>query len=200
MVTGVILAAGGAHRIGKPKQLLPLGGKPMISHVVSAACQVLDHVILVTGAYEAEVRSVLEKFPLEIVYNEQWVQGQGSSVKKAVEAISKDAEAVVFLVGDQPLVDEGLLQNLLQVYHQTKASIVLPRWRQRPGNPVIFDLGVWRSALLQLMGDEGARQIIRDHQEAVHYLELENEQVLLDVDTAQDYEMMARRFELLKNR
>lgn len=198
MVTGVILAAGGARRMGKSKQLLPLGGKPMICHVASVACQVLDHVIMVTGAYERDIRSVVQEFPLQIVYNEQWAQGQGSSVGKAVEAISKDAEAVVFLVGDQPLVNKGLLQNLLQAYHQTKASIVMPRWGKRPGNPVVFDLSVWRSTLIQLAGDEGARQIIRNHQDAVHYLELEKEQVLFDVDTEQDYEKMKRRFDPLQ--
>ena len=198
MVTGVILAAGQGIRMGEPKQLMLLGGKPMVWHVASSACRAnFDQVIVITGAYEADIKNVLQDLPLQIVYNENWHEGQSTSVKKAVEAIRAEEQAVVFLLADQPLITRSLINEIIRVYHQTNASIIVPRALKQPGNPVLFDLEVWCSALLQLSGDEGARQIIRRNQQAIHYIELLEGQIFLDVDTPAEYELMKRLWQEL---
>jgi len=200
MVTGVILAAGQGRRMGKAKQLLLLGGKSMVWHVATTACQsALDEVIVMTGAYEQAVTHALQDLPLRIIYNADWALGQSTSVKKAVQSITAERQAVIFLLADQPLIDSSLINEIIKVYDATNASVIIPRWRNKPGNPVLFDLEAWRSALLQLTGDEGARQIIRNNQERIHYIELLDEQSLFDVDTPAEYEMMRRRWQLLRD-
>jgi len=199
MVAGVILAAGQARRMGQAKQLLLLDEKPMVWHVAMTACQsMLDQVIVITGAYQREVMSTLNDLPLEIIHNENWRQGQSTSVKKAVQSISAEMRAVVFLLADQPLVDVSLINELIKGYYETNASIVIPRALKNPGNPVLFDLKVWHHALLQLSGDEGARQIIRGNQEAIHYIELLDGQCFFDVDTPLEYETMKKMWNLMK--
>jgi len=199
MVTGVILAAGQARRMGQPKQLLPLGGKPMVWHVAKTACRAgFDKVIVITGAYASVVTQALQDLPLQIIYNEKWEQGQSTSVKKAVQAISVHEQAVVFLLADQPLIGSGIINELIEVYHGTNASIVMPRALNKPGNPVLLDLQIWRTELLQLSGDEGARQIIRKNQEAIQYLELSDGQVFFDVDTPDEYEIMEEMWQGLR--
>jgi len=200
MVTGVVLAAGQGARMGQSKQLLPLGGKPMVWHVAKTACLAdFDEVIVITGAYGIAVQQVLQELPLQIIYNEDWGQGQSTSVKKAVQAITTEAQAVVFLLADQPLIHSALINELIKAYHKTAASIIIPRVLNKPGNPVLFDLGVWRSALLQLSGDEGARQIIKQQREAIHYIELLDDQIFLDVDTPVEYERMEEMWQAMKN-
>lgn len=199
MVTGVILAAGQGLRMGQPKQLLPLGGKPMVWHVAAAACQAaLGEVIVITGAYKEQVTQVLRDLPVKAIYNENWAQGQSTSVKKAVQSVRAEAQSVMFLLADQPLVDAELLINLVRTYQETGASILMPRCRNRPGNPVLFDIRTWRPALLQLTGDEGARQIIRQQQKAVHYIEIPDEQLFFDVDTQLEYTKMQKLWQVLK--
>ena len=201
MVTGVILAAGRGERMGEPKQLLPLGGKPMVWHVATAACLAdFDEVILITGAYGTIVQQALQDLPLQVIHNADWAQGQSTSVKKAVYSIKAEEQAVVFLLADQPLVDVSLMNELIKVYHKkdTKASIIIPRALNKPGNPVLFDLGIWRSALLQLSGDEGARQIIRQYPAAIYYLELLDGQTFLDVDTPAEYKKMQEIWQVRK--
>ena len=193
MVTGVILAAGQGRRMGKTKQLLPLAGEAMVLHVARNACNAnFDQVIVITGADEFLVKQTLQGLPLQVIYNENWEQGQATSVKKAVESINDKEQAIVFLLADQPLISSALINHIIQVYHDTKASIIMPQALGRPGNPVLFDLGVWRGSLLELAGDEGARQIIKKNQEKVHYIELEDGQLFLDVDTPAEYEMMEK--------
>ncbi|WP_378953864.1 NTP transferase domain-containing protein [Pelosinus sp. sgz500959] len=200
MVTGVILAAGQAGRMGQPKQLLSLGGKPMVWHVASTVCQANFHeVIVITGAYGDEVTQVLNGLPLRIIYNKQWADGQSTSVKKAIQSVNPKSQAVVFLLADQPLVDTVLINEVIATYQATKSRIVMPRAQNRPGNPVLFDLKVWRSALLQLSGDEGARQIIRKNQGDIQYIERLNEEMFLDVDTPAEFEIMKKKWQILKD-
>lgn len=192
MVTGVILAAGQGRRMGQSKQVLLLGGKPMIWQVAATTCQVLETVLVITGAYGAEVAQALQTLPVTRIHNTEWQQGQSSSIRKAVAEIPEAVAAVIFLLGDQPLLSATLVKDIIRAYENSQASIVMPRWGKRPGNPVLFDLRVWRSALLELSGDEGARQIIRKNQAAVHYVEVATEQGFFDVDTPADYEIMKK--------
>ena len=81
MIVGIILAAGAARRMGKLKQLLPLGGKPMVWHVADAACRSrLDSVRIVTGAESAAVSAAVSELPLSEVVNPAWQRGQSTSL------------------------------------------------------------------------------------------------------------------------
>ena len=190
-IVGVILAAGGSKRMGRPKLLLPLGGKALIRHVADEACRSeLQQVTVVTGAYAAQVEEALAGLPVRIVHNELWADGQSTSVRKAVESLPDGRGAVMFLLADQPFVDSTLINALIDTYRQTAASIVAPVWRQRRGNPVLFDLATWRDELLRLTGDEGARRIVAANETAVRQLEMTDGDVFFDADTPEDYERL----------
>ncbi|MFN2145125.1 MAG: selenium cofactor biosynthesis protein YqeC, partial [Anaerolineales bacterium] len=89
-VAGVVLAAGGSARLGRPKQLLDWHGKPFVRACAETALQSgLSPVLVVTGAYREEVIQALEGLPVKMVHNSDWAQGQGGSVRSAVEALSQ---------------------------------------------------------------------------------------------------------------
>lgn len=193
MVTVVILAAGQAKRMGRPKQLLPLGGKPMVWQVAALACQAeLLEVLVVTGANGEQVGQAVAGLPLRILYNENWQDGQASGIRLAVEALDARAKAVLFLLADQPLVDKDLIDRLVQTYRESGASLVAPRWQNQRGNPVLFDLTRWRTELLQLVGDQGARGILKGHPQCIHYVDLPSPEVFFDVDTPEEYQQMQK--------
>ena len=199
MVTGVILAAGQARRMGQPKQLLSLGGQSMVWHVVATACRADFHeVIVITGAYGDQVAEAIKGLPVKIINNEQWADGQSTSVKKAVQSVNPKSQAVAFLLADQPLIDVGLLNEVIATYLATKSSIIMPRTLNKPGNPVLFDLGVWRSALLELSGDEGARQIIKKNQGCIQYVESLDGEMFFDVDTPAEFELMKKKWQTVR--
>lgn len=189
MIIGVILAAGQAKRMGQPKQLLPLGGKPLIRWVAAAACRSkLDQVLVVTGAYAAEVGLAVHGLPLRLVHNREWERGQAGSVVTAVRAAPAEASALLFLLADQPLVDEELINNLIRTYQASGAAIVAPYWQSRRGNPVLFDLGTWRPALLELTGDAGAKSLLERNAQSICRVQLTSGDAFRDVDTPADYE------------
>jgi len=193
MIIGVILAAGQAKRMGQPKQLLPLDGKPLIWQVAAAACRSeLDQVLVVTGAYAAEVELAVTGLPLEVVHNQSWESGQSHSVVTAVLAAPAEAAAMLFLLADQPLVDEELINTLVRTYRRTGAAIVAPYWKNRRGNPVLFDLGAWCPALLQLTGDAGAKSILERNEASICRVQLSSGDAFQDVDTPAEYEAVGK--------
>lgn len=193
MVSAVILAAGQAKRMGRPKQLLPLGDKPMIWRVAAVACQAeLLEVVAITGANGEAVGQALSGLPLRIIHNENWQAGQASGVRLAVESLDVKAKAVLFMLADQPLVDKPLIDRLVQSYRGSGASLVVPRWQNQRGNPVLFDLTRWRSELLQLTGDQGARGILKANPQCIHHVDVSSPEVFCDVDTPEEYQQIQK--------
>lgn len=187
------MAAGQARRMGCPKQLLLLGGKPAVWHVAHAACQAgLEEVLLVSGAYRQEVEGAVAGLPVRAVYNEKWQQGQSASVKQGVEQLKPEVRGVLFLLADQPLLSPSLILQMVGEYRRQAGTIIVPRCRGRIGNPVLFDLDRWRRELLGLTGDEGARRFIRQQPQEVAYVDVEEEAVFMDMDTPEEYENMCR--------
>ena len=184
-VTGVVLAAGSSRRLGRPKQLVDIGGAPLVRRTVEAALvSAVDDWIVVLGASQDAVAEALHGLPVRLVINPQFAEGQSTSVVAGVTEVPSDAAAVVFVLGDQPMFAPGVIDQLVQRYGETRAEIVQPTYSGTPGNPVLVSTKL-REGLLALTGDEGARPLLRQHAGAVERVEVGGA-VPSDVDTEED--------------
>lgn len=189
-VAAIILAAGASIRMGQPKLLLQWKGKPLVHYPLTAAIQAgLDPVLLVTGKFHAEIVSAITGSQVTVVQNEEWEQGQSTSIKKALLALPNSVNAVVFLLGDQPLVPASSIVSLVSHYRQsephpiiTAASVMGKR-----ANPVLIDRSVFPE-LLQLSGDAGARQLFVKYPPVL--VEMDEPGLLFDVDSPDDYQKL----------
>ena len=184
-VTGVVLAAGSSRRLGRPKQLVDIGGAPLVRRTVEAAlASAVDDWIVVLGAAQDAVAEALHGLPVRLVINPRFAEGQSTSVVAGVTEVPSDAVAVVFVLGDQPMFAPGVIDQLVQRYGETRAEIVQPTYSGTPGNPVLVSTKL-REGLLALTGDEGARPLLRQHAGAVERVEVGGA-VPSDVDTEED--------------
>ena len=164
MIAGVVLAAGRSSRLGRPKQLLPLGGEALLRHTLRATlASSLDEVVVVLGHEADAVRAAIADLPVRSVFNPDFARGQSTSVRAGLEALSPETEAAVFLLGDQPGIDPDLITALIAAWRASDAPVVAPRYTDGVGNPVLFDRRVFPN-LLTLEGDQGAKPIVRDFQ------------------------------------
>ena len=190
MISGIVLAAGTSSRLGQPKQLMELGGRPVLQHVLEAASAAgLDELVVVLG-YRAEDVTAALTLPASsrTVVNPDYATGQASSMRKGLAAVSPSSVAAVLLLGDQPAMRPDDIRAVADAYRSGAGPIVQGSYRGVPGHPVLFDRSVWPD-LLAVEGDRGARDVIKAHPDWVTRVDLDSD-VPPDLDTMEDYARM----------
>ncbi len=187
-VAAIVLAAGESQRFGQPKQLLQVGNKTMLQHVVDVALDSpLEQVIVVLGCRATEIRARVADRPVQVVVNEKWKSGLSSSVRAGLSALKPEVGAALFVLADQPGVTTEVIAKLVERYRQTRAPIVVPTHRGRRGNPVLFDRFLF-TELMEVKGDQGGRRLIAEHGDELEEIEVETEAIFADIDTPDDYQ------------
>ncbi len=185
---GILLAAGGSLRMGRPKLLLEWQGEPLVRRAAKAALQAgLAPLVVVTGAYEVQVRAAFEGLPVVFAHNPAWKSGQGSSVQAGIRQVPANCGAAIFLLGDQPFLSAGLLQALQEAQAQERRPVLAPFVSEQRSNPVLFDRSLF-DELLQLQGEQGARSLFGRYPPA--RLPWPDQKILLDIDTPEDYQRL----------
>jgi 4-nitrophenyl phosphatase len=191
-VAAVVLAAGGSTRFGECKQLLDWKGKTLLAHVSDLALQAgLDPVIVVLGCQAEETYSALKDRPVLRLTNHRWGEGMSTSVRTGLAAVPPQAEGALFLPCDQPRITAGLLRSIVDRFRETRAGIVHPVHDDRRGTPVLFSRRLFPE-LSAVTGDEGGRRLIERYPEEVSTIKVEDPDVLVDIDTREDYEELRR--------
>jgi molybdenum cofactor cytidylyltransferase len=190
VIAGLILAAGTSSRLGRPKQLLPLGDRTVLQHVVDAAAAAdLDDIIVVLGHRAAEVEASI-RLPRRgrVVVNPEFGSGQASSLGAGLRALGEDTRAAMVLLGDQPGVTLEAIGAVAAAYRRTGGPVVQASYRGRPGHPVLLDRGVW-AEVEAVSGDVGARDLLAEHPEWVVPAVVPGDPPP-DLDTWQDYQRL----------
>jgi len=198
MICGIILAAGEGKRMGKVKLTLPLGDKQLIEWVLQAVKLVpLDKYFLVVRPEDREIIKIGKRWGAEIVLNPEYKSGMSTSIRKALYQIpSKEVEGFFIILGDQPLINPAVIYKMLRAFTPGKKEIIVTFYKDKQGNPVLFD-NYWKKELMALTGDIGGRVLIKAHPEKIKRVKLSNESILLDIDREEDYEKIKNIFNSL---
>ena len=151
----------------------------------------LAPVVIVLGHDAEEIQSAVNFDNVEVVINEDFRQGQSSSLKAGLCKIPDTCQGVMFLLGDQPRITATMIEKLVNRFHPDKDLLVVPTCRGRRGTPVIVHAELF-SRILQLTGDVGARPLLREFSHQIHWVELADEALFMDVDTPADYQRLLK--------
>jgi len=198
MISAILLAAGDSTRMGRPKQIIELDGEPMAQKSLRALLDSpVDEIVVVLGNLHASIRERLSVdavvpgktkqggIPVRSVVNERCCEGMGSSIKKGIEALSPGSEAAVIALADQPFIRPDTITALIEAFKASGLGIAIPRFRDRRGHPVIFGAKYYE-ALRLLPPDRGANTIVRGSAGDVLSFDVEDEGILIDIDTPDD--------------
>ena len=177
-IAGLILAAGCAEYLGRPLPLVPVGGRPLIAHLVQTfkAAEVKDLVVVLGYAAE-EVLTQVELYGTEVVVNRRYHRRPASSLRYGLKLVG-DAQAVLVSLADRPFVAASSVRKVLQHYRESRPPVVVPLYRQQPGHPVLFDSSVL-PALRRVR--YGGREVIRRYRAEVAPVPVEDEGVVREL-------------------
>ncbi|AJA46424.1 molybdenum hydroxylase accessory protein, YgfJ family [Clostridium pasteurianum DSM 525 = ATCC 6013] len=183
-ITAIIMASGYGRRMGRNKLLLKYKNKTFMEHILEniRKCDFYSRVIV---ARDEGILGLAESLGFKAIENEQAFKGQSESIKLGINNSPK-SDGYMFFTADQPLLDIETIEILMKTFNENKYSIIIPKFRERRGSPVIF-ASRFLKELQELQGDVGGKKVIDNNKEAVVFAEITREEVLFDIDTYEDY-------------
>lgn len=180
-LAGIILTGGSSRRMGRIKALLPLDGETFLDRQIRLLEPHCSPVVVVVGEHAAEIEAGKLR-PALTVINPHPERGMLSSLQCGLAALPKDVDAFLFTPVDLPRISKETVEQLAHAVGS--APIVIPRCHGRRGHPVLMDASL-RPELLAASGSP--RDVIERHASQVRYLEVDDDGILVDVDTPEEY-------------
>lgn len=199
MLTGVILAAGEANRMGELKQLLDweeentILGKTVDNLL---AAEIVDEELkIVVGAEKEKVirylqqkyRNELKEGIIKIVENDDYQKGMMSSVKKALADLKTANQYLLFTLADKPFIGPKIYSELYQKCLKLEADIFLPEYQGQKGHPVIIK-NKFQQTALKLKGKGGLRNLFELMPDKIYHHDCEYREIIIDLDFKEDYQ------------
>ncbi|MCW5771984.1 MAG: molybdopterin-binding/glycosyltransferase family 2 protein [Rhodospirillaceae bacterium] len=185
VVAAIILAAGRSTRMGEANKLLAdIDGVPLVRRVVAAVLEGGPATaFVVTGHQGDRVAAAMAGLPVRLVANPDYAQGMSTSLKAGIAALPPGTEAALICLGDMPGVDAALVRRLIGAFAPKQGKdIVIPARQGRRGNPVLIGARHF-SAIMQVSGDVGARDVVKNNAESVVEIPVEGDAAFVDLDT-----------------
>jgi molybdenum cofactor cytidylyltransferase len=179
--------------MGRPKQLLDVGGRPMLEVVVAqASASLLDEVIVVLGAEAKQISDAVDFGRARVIVNPDHASGMSSSLLAGIAALGDDVERAVVILGDQPDISGPLLNELLDLQQRSALPAAALSFGGLLHPPVVLTRELWAD-LENLQGDVGCRALIRQRPELVATLPADGgHKHPTDIDTPEDYERLVK--------
>jgi len=194
-IGALLLAAGQSRRMGGPNKLLAeVDGTPMVAYVARRLLASRARpIIAVLGNQADAVDAALGKLPVERVRNPEFAGGLSTSLKRGIAALPPDLEGALICLGDMPLISGRHIDRLIAAFNPLEGrAIIVPTRRGKRGNPVLWSKRFFPE-MAELAGDVGAKHLIGEHAELVAEVEMNDDAILVDIDTPEALEALREK-------
>ena len=186
----VLLAAGESSRMGRLKALLPWQGRTLLEHQTAALLEGgAARVVVVLGHRAGELRPLLEgKDGVAWTLNPDYLQGKTTSIKAGLSALDSDAvDELLLLNVDQPRAAADV-SRILAAHRSGDYAVTVPEYRGKGGHPIVLS-----AALLPELREideesQGIKAVVRRRPDSVQRIPLDNPEILLDLNTPEQYQ------------
>jgi molybdenum cofactor cytidylyltransferase len=147
----------------------------------------LSDLHVVSGRNPKELEEVLKGFPIELVYNPDFANGEMiSSVQSGLRSLQKESDAALIVLGDQPQIEAQVVQEIMNRYLLTGSKIIVPSFQMHRGHPWLLDQSLWNE-ILDLKPTDTLRDYLHQQQHRIEYVNVNTASIIQDLDTPDDY-------------
>ena len=190
----ILPAAGASRRMGRPKLLLPVGGRPMVAGVVEALRGGgVGEVVLVTAPGDEALQAWAREAGVALAINPDPERGMLSTIREGIAALGGSAglarrgEILLVSPADLPNLRAGTVAELLRRMTETGAPIGVPIFHGKRGHPLaIAPRLIPEIDSLDL--NVGLKQVRDRHEAELLEVQTEDSGAIQDVDTPEEYE------------
>lgn len=193
-VSGVILAAGKASRMGRDKLSLPFRGMPMLQHVIDAARRSCLSNVTVVFPCNSGLEQALDLTGCDIVISTHRDLGQAESLQTGLRNVMNNTDGCMVLLGDQPLITTETIDRLVGAFSQQPECWVAPVQEDMRGNPITIP-SAWFPRVFELKGDTGARPLLAERGLSLRLVRINEVGPFIDVDTEHQYQRLLKNYE-----
>lgn len=187
--SAIVLAAGRSRRMGRQKSLLPLNDKTVLQQVLAAVVAAEPgQVFVVLGPDGEQLVDTLAGYQVSIVWNRASESEMSDSLKTVLPHLPADGCGVMICLGDQPLITADTYRQLAQEYRCYPDKIVQPRTDGRRGHPVLLPQNLFQ----EIADRPTLRDLLAAHRSKIRMIEVDDQGILLDMDTPEDYQKIHR--------
>jgi CTP:molybdopterin cytidylyltransferase MocA len=192
-IAGLVLAAGGGSRLGRPKADLMVGGVRLVDRAFES-CVVagLNPVVVVLGALWLTPQPLTQgpggdPPQIWLVGNPDWATGMASSLQAGLTALLADNDigAVVVTLVDTPCVGQEHLSRIALALRRG-ATAAVATYSGQARTPVGLTREVWADVAGAVTWDQGARWWLIAHPDLVSDVECADLGAWTDIDTQAD--------------
>ena len=173
--------------------MLPFGKVSMIEMVVTNTLHsAIDKTLVVLGANKPAIENLLQEYPVEIVFNENYKRGMFSSVQLGIQAIPEISEAVMVLLGDQPMIGNTIMNQLIKTYKDSKKEIIVATFNKMRGHPILLG-HKYVEIINNFPTEKSLKDILQEYSWDIEEMETGNPEILRDIDTEKDYQNLMQK-------
>lgn len=186
-ISAILLGAGESRRMGKDKLSLPWKKKTIFEQCLQTLLRSrANEVIVVLKDRVEEIAFCMNQKKVTVAVNRHYKKGMSASIRRGVRAMDPQSHGILIALGDQPFLKTRTINALIRVFKKGEGEIIVPSFKGRRGNPVIFHRR-YAKELLRLKGDVGGKSIVEKHPGKVCIVPVKSEGVIRDIDTWMDY-------------
>ncbi len=176
--------------MGRLKQLLPLGDKTVIKCCLDAIIAAeTDDIVVVLGSGQRELMESINDYPVTIAINEDVGSDMAESVRVGVSATEVCSTGIMVCLSDHPLVLPETMKLLVGTHLREPKSILIPACNGKRGHPAVFPKGV----IQEVFAGVNLREIIKRDPKRVKLVKVNDEGVIMDMDTKEEYLAIMRK-------
>jgi molybdenum cofactor cytidylyltransferase len=176
--------------MGRLKQLLPLGDKTVIKWCLDAIIAAeMDDVVVVLGSGQKKLMESINDYPVTLAVNEDAGSDMAESVRVGLSATEVCSTGIMVCLSDHPLVVPETLKLLAGTHSREPKSIIIPVCSGKRGHPALFP----KDVIQEVFAGVNLREIIQRDPKRVKLVKVNDEGVIMDMDTKEEYLAIIRK-------